>query len=162
VSSRGAEQRLARLEAVTARAVELLDEGQVEEARELLAGALAAEGPATGISENELERAFEAARPETDRMLDADSVAQTAMRQADRLFEGDGELEEVGEEFQTATMAELLERQGDPSGASRIRAALGAPEPPAARPPASGQPSIQEMIATLERWLENLRGGARP
>jgi hypothetical protein len=147
---------------VTARAVELLDEGQIEDARELLAGALAAEAPASGISERELERAFEDARPETDRMLDADSVAHAAMRQADQLLEGDADLEEVGEEFQTATMAELLERQGDPSGAGRIRAALSAPKPPAARQPASDAPSIQTMIATLERWLENLRGGARP
>jgi hypothetical protein len=147
---------------VAARAVELLDEGQVEEARELLAGALAADAPASGISERELERAFEEAQPETDRMLDVDSVAQTAMRQADRLLDAEDELAEVGEEFQTATMAELLERQGDPSGASRIRAALGADRPPASRPPASGPPSLQEMIATLERWLENLRGGARP
>ena len=162
MSSRGAEQRLARLEAVTARAVELLDEGRVEEARELLVGALAVDGPDSGISERELERAFEDARPETDRMLDADSVAHAAMRQADHLLEGDGDLEEVGQEFQTATMAELLERQGDPSGASRIRAALSAPKPPAARPPAADPRSIQAMIATLERWLENLRGGARP
>jgi hypothetical protein len=147
---------------VAARAVELLDEGQVEDARELLAGALAADAPGSDISERELERAFEDAHPETDRMLDADSVAQTAMRQADRLLDTDDEFEEVGEEFQTATMAELLERQGDPSGASRIRAALGAPKPPPARPPASSPPSLQEMIATLERWLENLRGGARP
>jgi hypothetical protein len=147
---------------VAARAVELLDEGQVEEARELLAGALAADAAGSGISDRELERAFEAARPETDRMLDADSVAQTALRQADRLFEGEDGLAEVGEEFQTATMAELLERQGDPSGADRIRAALGTPRPPETRPPAPGAPSLQEMIATLERWLENLRGGARP
>jgi hypothetical protein len=162
VSARGAEQRLARLEAVSARAVELLDEGRVDEARELLVGALAADGLAPGISERELERALEDARPETDRMLDADSVAQTAMRQADHLLESEDEIEEVGEEFQTATMAELLERQGDPHGASRIRASLAEPKPPAPRAPAAGAPSIQEMIGTLERWLENLRGGARP
>jgi len=161
VSARAVEQRLARLEAVAAHAVELLDEGRVEEARELLAGALAADALGSGISERELERAFEDARPETDRMLDADAVAQTALRQADRLLETEDGLEDVGQEFQTATMAELLERQGDPRAASRIRAALDSPEP-AARPAASGQPSLQQMIATLERWLENLRGGARP
>ena len=71
---------------------------------------------------------------------------------------------EVGERFTTATMAALLEQQGDATAASQIRAAL-APESADAEPLATQdrQPpraSREHVIRTLETWLENLRQGA--
>jgi hypothetical protein len=111
-------------------------------------------------------------------MVDADRVAQIALRQA-----GADELHVEGEDpdghegperrgaagidlapelppsFATATMAELLERQGDVDGASRIRANLVASQGAAAGAPESAaRPSRQRVLSTLERWLENVRG----
>jgi hypothetical protein len=90
-------------------------------------------------------------------MHNADDVAQQAILQADLALEAEGEPapDEVGQHFATETMADLLEKQGDGEGASRIRAALDLGEQPVARPPRG------QVVATLERWLENLRGGAR-
>ncbi len=175
-------ERLHRLEASVARSVDLLEVGRVEEAREELLRAVAADAvPAAAptdepLSEQEFERAFDAAEPEVDQMIDADRVAQVALRQAgaDELHvEGEGEDDLAAEEgalpegFATATMAELLERQGDTDGASRIRAALST-APPGQGPPAledaspegdveASRPSRGRVIRTLERWLENVR-----
>jgi hypothetical protein len=152
-------ERVAALERAIARALELLDAGRGAEARRLLARAAAAGAlePAPraavggGIDEAELERAFAAAEPERAQMWDADGVAEAALRQ---VGEGDApdwpaaepQAAELPAGFATATMAELLERQGDAAGASRIRAGL-----------APARPAQQRVIATLERWLENVR-----
>lgn len=155
------EQRLARLQRGIEQGLELLGRGRAEEARELLAelvGSPLADGmPASrSISDDELELAFADARPEREQMRNADDVAQEAMLRADLDLEAEGGMspDEVGENFATETMAELLERQGDGQGASRIRAALGSrPDPP-------DRPSRSDVVATLEHWLDNLRGGA--
>jgi hypothetical protein len=99
------------------------------------------------VSEGELDRAFAAAEPEIAEMITPDSVAEEAALRADRL-DDHSPLASSGA-FATRTMAELLERQGDRRGAARIRAALGEPGAPA-----PGDPAV---IATLERWLENVR-----
>ncbi len=149
-----AEERLAQLEKAMARSLELLGLGEMQEARRELERALAPAGPSgvpplaefsEGVSDQELDHAFEEASPETDQMLDADRVAQVAMRQADEALGEDLAPDEVGTAFSTRTMADLLEEQGDPEGAARIRASL---EDAAEAPP-------------LERWLDNLRGGIR-
>jgi hypothetical protein len=176
------EERLARLERGVEQSLELLERGRSEEAQALLSelmGAVAlspgldgpatgepvavspaapAAGAASGITDDELETAFADAEPELDRMRDADDVAQEAMLQADMALEAEGDMapDEVGENFATETMAHLLERQGDEEGASRIRAVLGGSEGEA-----GGRPARGEVVATLERWLDNLRGGAR-
>ena len=57
--------------------------------------------------------------------------------------------------FATATMAELLERQGDRAGAERIRSRLeraGSDSEGAA----GGEPRGR-VVRELERWLANLR-----
>jgi hypothetical protein len=149
-------ERVAALERAIARSLELLDAGRGAEARRLLARAASARAPEPaalggGIDEAELERAFAAAEPERASMWDADGVAEAALRQ---VGEGDAadwpeaepQAAELPAGFATATMAELLERQGDAAGASRIRAGL-----------APARPSQQRVIATLERWLENVR-----
>lgn len=123
----------------------------------------------------ELESAFAAASPERDSMIDADDIALQAMR-AERLDEP----ESVGapgrrapspsfeprdesapsdplaadSPFQTRTMAELLERQGDSEAARAIRTQLEH---------RSAETDTRERraaaIARLERWLTRLRGG---
>lgn len=81
---------------VVARALMLLDEGSVADARELLETALdgtkrpraaGAFSPTAGdpfepLGDAELESAFEEARPETDSMIDADGIAFEAIRRA--------------------------------------------------------------------------------
>ena len=160
------EERLARLEQVVARSLDLLGGGDVDAARELLSdlvGPESAPPPAAAaapvITDDELEQAFAGAEPETDQMRHADDVAQQAILQADLALEADGEMapDEVGDNFSTETMAQLLERQGDAHGADRIRAALEAHE----ASPAARRSGRQNVVATLERWLDNIRGGAR-
>ena len=171
-----ADERLARLEKAVGRSLELLGQGEIQEARRELERALAPGGPSgvpplaefsEGVSDQELDHAFEEASPETDQMLDADRVAQVAMRQADEALGENLAPDEVGTAFATGTMADLLERQGDEEGAARIRAGLAGTDAaaeqdrPVSEDRASGRPGRQRVIATLERWLDNLRGGIR-
>ena len=99
-------------------------------------------------------------------MLDADQVALAAVAEADRMLGDEVEAAAtpldpaLGGRFTTATMAELLEEQGDASGASRIRAALDVAPDDDART-AGANPSRETVIRTLEAWLENVRQGAR-
>jgi hypothetical protein len=170
VSDDDIKERLGRLEASVARALDLLRAGLAEDAQRELVRVATPAGAArydTGaISELELEEAFESARPETDQMRDAGQVVHQAML-ATGGYEPEPDVEADPEEepsaippsFATATMADLLERQGDSAGASRIRAGLmdrGA----SAAPPPSTRPGRKQVIDTLEHWLDNL-GRAR-
>ncbi|HEY8494845.1 MAG TPA: hypothetical protein VIN04_13220 [Myxococcota bacterium] len=147
-----------------ARALALLDRGRADEARALLAEALAAaesplaaDGGFARFDDAELEDAFEEARPETESMIDADGIAFEAIVRA-RLDEPEQvALPAPDSPFYTRTMADLLERQGDPAAAQAIRAALdtGAPDPARARAAAARARTLE----TLERWLARLRGG---
>ncbi|MDJ0853537.1 MAG: hypothetical protein QNK04_34655 [Myxococcota bacterium] len=209
-------ERLERIETAVVRSLDLLESGCIAEARDELVRAIAnapAEPMDGPLSEQELERAFDAAEPEVDQMIDADRVAQVALRQAgaDELHvEGEAEglpealpsqfdelpaevdelaaevdelpaeVDELPEGFATATMADLLERQGDSDGASKIRASLAseaiepvpeavvdAPAPEAdvdalaaegeSATDAAGRPSRRAVMRTLERWLDNVR-----
>ena len=155
------EERLARLEQGVAESLDLLESGRSEAARLLLTALVVspASAPETGITDAELETAFANAEPETDQMHHADDVAQQAILQADLALEAEGRMapDEVGEHFATETMAQLLEKQGDTPGAGRIRAALDAHD----RSEIERRPNRGKAVATLERWLGNLRGGAR-
>jgi hypothetical protein len=134
-------------------ALALLDQRRGDAARAELELGLAApaEFP-TQLSEQEFDAAFESAEPEIEHLMDADRVAERALREAE-LGPAD-EISPPGADsvFATRTMAELLERQGDRRGAARIRAALGdsgAQDAPV--------PDHTAAIAALERWLENVR-----
>lgn len=149
--------RLQRLERAARRCLELLEGGRTDAAWSELAAALRGPGGpdalGAALSDVELEQAFEAAHPVADEVIDADRVAQQAMREVD--LEG----VEAPATFATGTMAELLERQGDAEGARRIRASLADRE---TRAPAASlrRRDRERIVATLERWLSNVRRGA--
>ena len=135
----------------------LLDAGRHGEVRgvlEPLAQALGDAPFAGGVSQDELDSAFAGAEPELENVMDADRVAQEAMRAA----ELDAPEIPVTDRatFATETMAGLLASQGDEAGASQIRAGLGLEGAPEGGAP-SGDPDRRETLATLERWLSNLQ-----
>jgi len=119
------------------------------------------------IGGDEFDRAFEAAESEDEGVIDANQVAEQAIRAVE-----DGAADDLvsapESPFATATMAGLLERQGHVGEARAVR------ERVAARPDESNKtmdPARQtasdakardraRILATLERWLENLRRGA--
>jgi hypothetical protein len=157
--------------AVVARALALLDQGRVDDARDLLADALAdargaAPAPAPAfepLADAELEHAFEDARPETEQMIDADGIAFEAIVRA-KLDEPESvSLPAPDSPFHTLTMAELLERQGDREGARAIRSALASGARDAREEldadAAAAHAARERTIQTLERWLARLRGG---
>jgi hypothetical protein len=170
VARRGLERKPGSLEGGVALALALLDQGRSDDARRELAArvaeSLAARGfvaaPATSgdfdveVTQGELDRAFAAAEPDRDQVVDADRVAQNAMREAN--LELPEEFSAVADPlFATRTMADLLESQGDPDTASRIRVALEA-DASSARVASSGdRDRRQRIITTLESWLANLR-----
>jgi hypothetical protein len=154
-------ERAARLEQVVRRCLRLLDTGRVAEARGALAEAIAApHAPASRlpheVTDLELDRAFDRARPVADEVIDADRVARQAIREVDRELlrpRGGPTLP-----FATRTMAELLERQGDAEGARRIRASLARREARSETRPRPGRRSERaRVLVTLERWLANVR-----
>jgi tetratricopeptide (TPR) repeat protein len=92
----------------------------------------------------EIDAAFEAACPEEDQMISADSVAASAIRAAE-FGEPDGFAEDAaGIPIATHTVANLLERQGHVYDADAMRATLHGGD-------------HDRVVATLERWLDNLR-----
>ncbi len=146
----------------------LLDQGRVEEARQVLergigdaipaleslAPAPEKEAPLDGLTDPELDRAFEDAETDRDQLIDADRVAEAALHRADS-----ASLDEIAPSgkspFATQTVADLLEQQGDSEGARQLRRSLGQGEGADSAVMASA--SAQVSIATLERWLGNLR-----
>ena len=108
---------------------------------------------ADGVDDDELDFAFEAAETDRDELVDADRVAQQALRQVEDALPPDLAAR-PGAAFATNTMAELLEKQGDPDAASKLRASIGAR--PGAEPPRGDRD--EQIIGELERWIENLRG----
>jgi hypothetical protein len=120
------------------------------------------------FEERELELAFESAAPERDAIVDADQIAHEAMREAD-LDAPEGVSASMGMPFATRTVADLLERQGHADEANRLRARIDLHEDVEPAPAAvedhgfrlatGVSPHRARVLATLERWLENLRKG---
>jgi hypothetical protein len=138
-------------------ALALLDQRRFEFAREELVRGLEATAAAPAeLSEEELSDAFEQAEPETEHLVDADRVAQQALREAEL-----GPADEISPAhqddslFATHTMAELLERQGDRAGAERIRSRLERSQSDSED--AGGGDPRGRVVRELERWLANLR-----
>lgn len=183
VARRGLEHKPGRLEGSVLLALTLLDQGRVEDARTVLAEAaaiglaepsprsaefpdfapsLGAEGSEFGddVTDGELESAFDAARPVADELVDANRVVEVAIRDAE--LDQPEALGTVAADplFATQTMADLLERQGDGAGASRIRESLEAMEDGPSPSPV-GSTSGDRILSTLESWLDNLRSATR-
>jgi hypothetical protein len=152
-------------------ALVLLDGDRGEEAREVLARCAEASRDRVAddssdtdevftdrVSDSELDSAFEGAETSREEMFDADAIAQRAMRETESDFSD--ELTSPTSSFVTRTVAELLEKQGDDRGASRIRAIVDSPagtEPGAA----NSRDRRDQTIEQLERWLVNLRGASK-
>lgn len=138
-------------------ALALLDQQRVNAAREELDRGLAGavELP-NELSERELEEAFELAEPEAEPLVDADRVAERALREAE--LSPTDEISPTAtpaSPFATRTMAELLERQGDRAGAARIRSRLEHSR--SAPTGAAANDGRGRVVHELERWLANLR-----
>ena len=157
-----ATERLARLEEGVVRCLRMLEQGRIDETRRALealtGGAVTPEASelTDGVTDQELDSAFAAAQPDLEQVVDADRVAQEAMREADRALALERGLE-VAPAFETRTMADLLEQQGDAESATRIRARLedSELERPAILQPE--RPTRQRVVSKLETWLVNLR-----
>jgi tetratricopeptide (TPR) repeat protein len=147
----------------------LIDQGRSGEARAelealsadlLAAHALSAPSPGD-VSDAEFDAAFEDAETDLERVVDPNRVAAEAVSYVDGPPGATSEPSLIealeGSAFATATMAELLERQGDADGAARVRAAVASAQPSSQ----AGHPDSewrQRTVATLQRWLDNLRG----
>lgn len=172
--------RVADARAELARALEATpDHGLARDAFEDLGGeaAPAADGawdesPLARIGEGEIEAAVAAARAEREAMLDADRVALAALREVDAreaaaLREVDAReaaepaagddafarVASAASPFATRTVADLLERQGDPERAASVRRAV--------RERRAARPEREELVARLEAWLARLRREVR-
>jgi predicted Zn-dependent protease len=182
VVRRGLERKPGSLDGTLVLALALLDLGRVEAARGALAEfaserfsehrlpqaevldsvpaftADPTDGFDDDVTDGELESAFDAAEPVLDELVDANRVAELAMRDAELDAPEDLASDPI---FATRAMAELLERQGDTQAASRIRTKLDA-DASAEAVRLGGSSALDERertIATLESWLANLRSG---
>jgi hypothetical protein len=107
------------------------------------------------LGDGDLDDAFEAAEAQRDEMHDANDVAAAALERIE-----DGVPEGVdptfaSSPFATETVASLLERQGQPQRAERVRSAARARGQ--FREQRLDEARREEVVATLSRWLENLR-----
>ena len=160
-------------EAVLVLTLVLLEQERADEARstlehwvdsnlavEIASDPVQGEAFSTGVSDRELDRAFDNAEADPTEMLDADAVAQQAMRETETDFPGEVAL--PGSSFATHTVAELLDQQGDARGAARIRAMV---ESSRDAEPDDSVAKIQDRrsstVDQLERWLVNVRGGGQ-
>jgi hypothetical protein len=105
------------------------------------------------VSDGELDVAFESAETDRDQVIDADTIAQQAVSEAESDVEDDFVSPESS--FATRTVADLLAQQGDELRASRIRAMMDSPDSDTAVKRGRNARKIER----LERWLINIRGG---
>ena len=108
------------------------------------------------VSDGELENAFASAETDRDEVIDADTIAQQAMLDAE--VDPADEFPSTDSSFATRTVADLLSQQGDERAASRIRAMVNSAAGDSA---ASARNRNAKKIQRLERWLSNIQGGVR-
>lgn len=113
--------------------------------------------PLADLAENELERAFDHAEAETAEVWTTNRVAEAALRAVERGAPEGVPLHQPDSPFATETVANLLERQGDPGRARAIRRALT----DEAAEDALGPDARKRWLSTLECWLDNLRRASR-
>ena len=150
-------------------ALVLLDQGQDEQARRVMAdwvdthlGVEVADDSVSGetfgveVSDGELEVAFESAETDRDEVIDADAIAQQAMSETE--LDLADEFVSPDSSFATRTVADLLAQQGDEQRASLIRAMMDSPASDAVVKTGDRR---DPKIERLERWLINIRGGVQ-
>jgi len=168
VAREGLRRKPEQLAGRVALALALLDLGRAAEARRELERVLAdvpdhplaraaygasseLEDSLDELEDRELDGAFASAEPDLDEMVDANELAARALRAAD-LDAPEGFVPGAASPFATRTVAELLEQQGHGAEAAALLRTLSHPE--------DGGPDADErerVLATLERWLDNLR-----
>ena len=118
------------------------------------------------LGDDELDRAFAGAETNVESMVSANDLAAQAMRAAE-LDQPEGVaahphlLEDPSSPFATDTMAGLLERQGHDAEAQALRARAGTADEPASGQDALPGTERRRVLATLERWLGQLRRSRR-
>jgi len=117
------------------------------------------------LADDELENAFQDAEAQADEMLSANRVVAAAVREIDR-DQPEGVMPFPADSpFATETVADLLEQQDYGREAQAMRERLvGSSASLAADPGAPLHDAVNHrarVIATLERWLENLQRGFR-
>jgi hypothetical protein len=142
----------------------LIDSGDLVTAHRALEGAYVAlggellsapEAPLAKLADDELESAFENAEAQADEMHDANDVAAAALQLVE---DGDPEGVDLASEaspFATETVASLLENQGQSARAEEVRVA--ARRRGRFRDVRMEEARRERVVATLGRWLENLR-----
>lgn len=136
----------------------------LEAAYEALGGELAEPEPAaleppaaelSALGDDELEDAFEAAEAEPGEMHDANQVAAAALERVEGGTPEGVDLSSSESPFATETVASLLERQGQRQRADEVRSAVRARGQ--FREQRLDEARRERVVATLSRWLENLR-----
>lgn len=127
----------------------------------------ASTGPLSDLAEDEIESAFDGAEAQADEMFSANRVVEAAVRDIDKDEpEGVSAFDE-GSPFATPTVADLLERQNRGEEARALRESLGRSAASESHTAEGGvalrgaHEDRARVLATLERWLENLRRGSR-
>lgn len=194
IAAMGLEHAPERMAGRVALGLALLDIGEPDEAREALSailkdvpelmalleeeGLASPSDPAAAVDtlrDDEIDLAFDDAEAEPDEMVDVNDLAEAAIRQESLGDPRGGFTPSEHPVFATATMADLLENQGDSQGAERIRSSLTSEVPqiqvPQIQVPneelaamvsadevgAARGASRADILATLEGWLENIR-----
>ena len=111
--------------------------------------------PLATLAEDELESAFEAAEAQPSEMHDANHVAAAALRVIEEGEPEGVDLASSESPFATETVASLLESQGQRDRALEVRSAARARG--RFRDARMDDARRERVVATLSRWLENLR-----
>lgn len=116
---------------------------------------------ASPVVATEIESAL-AAEHEVHAELDAAHFSApplAAVEEVEVLNESAQEVGVLSEPFATGTVARLLEEQGHLDAAQEIRAVISQKNPAEAKTQDAEVSSRDKIVATLEHWLQNLRGG---
>lgn len=134
----------------------------LEAAYDAFGGALPAGGPQrsaapalAALGDDELEYAFEAAEAQADEMHDANHVAAAVLERVEDGAPEGVDLTSAQSPFATETVAGLLEQQGQGQRAEQVRTA--ARTRGQFREGRLDEERRERVVATLSRWLENLR-----
>jgi len=111
--------------------------------------------PLAALADDELEYAFDAAEAQRDEMHDANHVAAATLELVEEGTPEGVDLASADSPFATETVAGLLERQGQRARADEVRSA--ARMRGQFREQRLDEVHRERVVATLTRWLDNLR-----